>query len=421
MKHNLLLHNYDWNQYLNKYKDLERNCINNESKALEHYINLGIKEKRKIFHKKSFQFVNEIVDEDLFNNYNWQDYINNYNDLKKNKIITDYDGYYHYVKYGKKENRLIFFNLIEKETKIINTKIIDNGKINSLINQYLSNINKINIHIDTSNILNLNMIISNLKLKSVPYSISNFIISSKFPWGYFSTHGIQEIINTYININKKIIVFLVSDCFDKLNIPKNMLLFRTSLYKSKREYNEHILPYVWEKINKPFFILKKTTKPIISFCGQVDGHRKNFIDILQKNNNLICNFILRRDFWGGKPNDPNLIEEFSNNILTSHFVMCNRGRGNFSMRFYQTLSAGRIPILVDTDMLFPFENEIDWDTIIIRGKNEEEVIKKLLYWWNNKNIEEIQEKCKYIYDNYIDQKIYFNRILNDIYLKKIKI
>jgi len=58
-----------------------------------------------------------------------------------------------------------------------------------------------------------------------------------------------------------------------------------------------VLPYVWEKIDKPFNILKKTVKPIIGFCGQVDGHRINIINALQNNNNLVANFIIRKDFW----------------------------------------------------------------------------------------------------------------------------
>ena len=90
------------------------------------------------------------------------------------------------------------------------------------------------------------------------------------------------------------------------------------------------------------------------------------------------------------------------------------------MRFYQTLSAGRIPILINNDMELPFENEIDWTSFVVIGDNEEEVIKKVLNWYENKNIEEIQKKCKYIYDHFIDKDIYFNKVLNDIYMNKIK-
>ena len=215
----------------------------------------------------------------------------------------------------------------------------------------------------------INYITENLDYTKTSINDCDYILSSKFIFGIYDSNAIQNIINTYENINKKVIIFLITDTTHKLYIPKNVLLFRTSLYKSLISKNEFILPYVWEKIDKPFSILKKTVKPIVGFCGQVDGHRVNIINALKNNNNLISNFIIRKDFWGGKPNDPGLSTEFTDNIINSHFTICNRGRGNFSMRFYQTLSAGRIPILVDTDMVFPFVDEIDWDSIIIKGKN----------------------------------------------------
>ena len=152
----------------------------------------------------------------------------------------------------------------------------------------------------------------------------------------------------------------------------------------------------------------------------MNKYREKIIQQLQKNSAIQCNFIIREKYWGGKPNDPILLDEFTNNITHSHFVVCCRGRGNYSMRFYQTLSAGRIPILINNDMELPFENEIDWTSFVVIGDNEEEVIKKVLNWYENKNIEEIQKKCKYIYDHFIDKDIYFNKVLNDIYMNKIK-
>ena len=84
------------------------------------------------------------------------------------------------------------------------------------------------------------------------------------------------------------------------------------------------------------------------------------------------------------------------------------------MRFYQTLSAGRIPILIDSDIIFPFENEIDWYPIIIIGKDENDLINKILDLWKNKNIEEIQIKCKEVYDKFFDKSVFFNKVFSDI-------
>lgn len=73
------------------------------------------------------------------------------------------------------------------------------------------------------------------------------------------------------------------------------------------------------------------------------------------------------------------------------------------MRFYQTLSLGRIPVLLNTDMEFPFENEIKWQNIIITAKTEKELVKHVIHFWESKteiDIENIQQECKNIYEAY---------------------
>ncbi len=37
--------------------------------------------------------------------------------------------------------------------------------------------------------------------------------------------------------------------------------------------------------------------------------------------------------------------------------------GNFSVRFYETLCLGRIPIFIDTDCLLPFQDQIDYKAL----------------------------------------------------------
>lgn len=262
-------------------------------------------------------------------------------------------------------------------------------------------------------------IIENINFEMSNFENSNYVISCKF---YAETTNspkiIQNNLNFYQNINKKIIVFLICDFADNFNIPHNVLLFRTSLYKSQRKYNEYLLPYVWEKIDKPFKLLKKTLLPIVGFCGRVDIYREKLINALQQNKNLTTNFIIRKDFWGGNPHNSLLINDFANNIESSHFTVCNRGNGNYSMRFYQVLGLGRIPLLVDSDLIFPFDNEINWHEIAIIGANEYDVINKLLDWWKNKDINAIQKKCKDTYDKYFNKDTILYRLLSDLYIDK---
>src|SRR5262249_13911890 len=52
--------------------------------------------------------------------------------------------------------------------------------------------------------------------------------------------------------------------------------------------------------------------------------------------------------------------EFRENVLDSHYVLCPRGGGNWSYRFYETLCLGRIPVFFNTDCALPYESLIKW-------------------------------------------------------------
>ena len=47
---------------------------------------------------------------------------------------------------------------------------------------------------------------------------------------------------------------------------------------------------------------------------------------------------------------------FIANTNKSDYVLCVRGSGNYSGRFYMALNAGRIPIVIDTDVVIPYED-----------------------------------------------------------------
>lgn len=256
----------------------------------------------------------------------------------------------------------------------------------------------------------------NVPHKETSLSQCDFVISSSFKFGVVNKKEIQKSLEKYHDFQKNVIVFLCSDYSGRLSVPKNVLLFRTSIYKSIKQNNEFLLPYIWESFDEPFKELPKTIKPIIGFCGNVknnSGYRQSCINRLEAEPKIETNFIGRDGFWGGKPNDKEFSLEFKKNILDSHFTLSNRGKGNFSIRFYQVLSLGRIPALIDTNMVFPFEKEIDWDKIIIKTKCEKALLKKITLWWETKNETEIiaiERKCKDIFDYYFSTKSYGKRV-----------
>jgi hypothetical protein len=85
-------------------------------------------------------------------------------------------------------------------------------------------------------------------------------------------------------------------------------------------------------------------------------------------------FIARERYHGGSADADTrerTTREFYLNMAQTDYTLCVRGGGNFSKRFYETLAMGRIPLLVDTDCLLPFELELNWDDYIVRVSQAE--------------------------------------------------
>jgi hypothetical protein len=97
--------------------------------------------------------------------------------------------------------------------------------------------------------------------------------------------------------------------------------------------------------------------------------RARALDSLQKSSRLHCNFILRERYRAGAKSEEErrkTTREFFDNMLYSDYVLCVRGGGNFSKRFYETLAMGAIPLLVDTDCVLPLDDCIEWDDHMVR-------------------------------------------------------
>ena len=91
--------------------------------------------------------------------------------------------------------------------------------------------------------------------------------------------------------------------------------------------------------------------------------RMRALSILESSPALDTNFIRRKLYKGGPRTEKDrerLSKEFFDNILDTDYTVCVRGRGNFSVRLYETLSMGRIPVFIDSDCVLPFDRQIDW-------------------------------------------------------------
>ncbi len=226
--------------------------------------------------------------------------------------------------------------------------------------------------------------------------------------------NINELLLRHKDVSQNQIFCIIDDHEFDIKSFDGQIVLRTSARKSKLKVNEYIFPYFYYCQQKPQAILPRTVKPIIGFCGENSKYRKKLIKKITNDRKFDANFTLRNKFWGGKPNDPQVIQDFKKNMAASHFNICNRGAGNFTMRFYQTLSASRIPILVDTDITFPLEDQINYKEFCIIGKNEEDVINQVNQAWHNRDIEHMQQKSGEIFHSKLSMNTYHKSLYQSL-------
>jgi len=71
------------------------------------------------------------------------------------------------------------------------------------------------------------------------------------------------------------------------------------------------------------------------------------------------------------------------------------------MRFYQVLSCGRIPALVDTDMVLPCADQIPWRDVVVMSKTPEALPGRLVAFYHDRNMEEAQRRCRHVWERYL--------------------
>jgi hypothetical protein len=78
------------------------------------------------------------------------------------------------------------------------------------------------------------------------------------------------------------------------------------------------------------------------------------------------------------------INRFYDNLYDSDYSLCIRGNGNWSIRFYETLAVGRIPIFVDTDCVLP-DVGVDW--------------RKLCVWVDHRDLASLPQRVREFHES----------------------
>ena len=264
-------------------------------------------------------------------------------------------------------------------------------------------------------------------------------------WNYYlktkTTQKAIAVIDKAKRLKKEVWIVMVDDfgmAFPKYD---HCIVFRSSGYCSKLPNNHIGIPSF---VNDPLKEIYGTTNlfnrpytefPTVGFCGLANnstwyvlkewlkiGYRNlkynlglSYIEKeqlvspsylryrclkkLKKNSLIISNFIIRKKYRAGALNKQKLQKstiEFFDNIKNSDYVLCVRGAGNFSVRLYETLAMGRIPIFLNTDCMLPLANSIDWKRHVVWVEYSEryDIAKKVINFHKDLNTNKLNELFK---------------------------
>ncbi len=258
---------------------------------------------------------------------------------------------------------------------------------------------------------------------------------------------------------KEIVVFFAGDCCAEKVPIKNATTIRTAVYRSQKNQKDIIMPslvedFVKEYLGDEISIRQKSAKPVIGFCGlaQRDSWnmklktftyhglmlakslelgvspykgkilRNQALKVLAESPSLVdTNFIIREGSVSVYLTTEDPVQrqktraEFVKNLVESDYNLCCRGSANYSIRLYEILSCGRIPIFIDTDCVLPYDSVIDWKKycVWIDEKEVPYIAEKVAEFHSNisdKEFSDLQHECRKLWKNWLSAEGFYTNL-----------
>ncbi len=239
-------------------------------------------------------------------------------------------------------------------------------------------------------------------------------------------------------------------------------LYRMGGYLSKNNGNEFAFPNFFPDPAAKYFnnedltVYDKPEMPVIGFCGQgktttfktildyirttkryvehklnrnpydteaiesTTYNRSELLDTLEQSKLVETNFIRHTKYRGGVKKYDVLIKEISsksffNNMQETHYNVCYRGNGNFSVRLFETLACGRIPIIVMSDNNMVFPDIINWKRFpIVDEKNHahiDKIVADFHATLSNDDFIALQQYARNVWLEHLSYKGYMNTMI----------
>lgn len=274
--------------------------------------------------------------------------------------------------------------------------------------------------------------------------------------------SVFEAVKEANNYGKPLIIDATCDSDEPLEIPGTTIL-RFGLYQSLKQNYEHECPYWINHKTKAKLeslpIHPRSPKPSVGFCGTTSAAGKYFTiaktlpariaqTVLSKGS-LARKFDIRlkkgmshklrekaieylssdpriddrfditntlQDYYNPSNHNRGLLEiKFVENLRSSDYALCVRANGNYSGRFYMALNAGRIPLVIDTDQVFPFESQIHMVRIPVNSlKNISDLVLNHFETTSDRELIDMKKENRAAYNNLMAPDRYIPNFLENI-------
>lgn len=263
----------------------------------------------------------------------------------------------------------------------------------------------------------------------------------------------QEFVSVCHAKNVPVIAVVTGDSSAPLKAGFDIVI-RHSINMRRRQPGEYCLPGWFAAVQDPSDAKElpqspRKDRPRVGFCGHAsisksirrrlrslksyalrqfyrDGFGGDHIDAnclreevlsqLERCSSLDCVFSRRDAYYNRLQGKDQAIDEYVKNTLACDYVVCPRGVGNYSFRFYDTLALGRVPILIDTDTSLPYDHLVDYSSLlpIVRYDalcEAEHIIMQHYQNFASDGWQEMLVDLRTFYQEWLAPRGFFNRLM----------
>lgn len=267
------------------------------------------------------------------------------------------------------------------------------------------------------------------------------------PFRKVNPERVAMIIREAHEAGKPLLIHGTGDLEYPIHVPNSVIL-RISQYQYSKQPNEITVPFPCEDLLESYVggklrLREKTDKPSVAFMGWgrlslrkrlgtfikelpitlavlLDAKRgaehkgvffrERALRSLAKSPFVDPRLTTRATYSGNQAtvsgNQNEFRRAFVENLLGADYALCVKGDANSSVRFYEALSLGRIPLFLDTACVLPLENKINYRDfcVFVDWKDTDRIAEKLIEFHTAlppEHFMEMQRKARTVYKEHL--------------------